>query len=159
MRSLFHKLSSIVCFLFILGICTSAQKLATGNEVQYRSPIRYVIVYNDIFEEDQRRMVVLMDAKDINKRSLTQVFRLIAKRFPAPKTLMIQVETNLALVETPEEREMLKDSEDSRFKDFFFKYKNASYERYEAGREAFLYTKSLSPYKDQVVVLVNKPWY
>lgn len=51
--------------------------------------------------------------------------------------LMINVHTSLATIETPEEAEMLHDSNDSRFSHTYGKYKTAFYMRFETGEEGF----------------------
>lgn len=127
------------------------------KEAGYYAPIRYVIVYNWIFEElesPERRMDVLMKAEQFNEKNLIKIFELIKKKFPMPLRLQINVHTNLATIETPEENEMLRDSSDSRFRHTFFKYKTAFYMRFENGGEGFNYTTKLKPdYKEKDVVL------
>lgn len=127
------------------------------KEAAYYAPVRYAIVYNWIFDElslPERRMDILMDARQLNEKNLIKVFELIKQRFPTPLRLMIDVHTSLATIETPEENEMLKDSDDSRFGHIRFKYKRAFYMRFENGREGFSYSTSLSPfYKEKNVVL------
>lgn len=142
--------------LIFLNSHVFAQTEIIENQVKYRSPIRYVIVYNDTLNEDERRIEVLMDERAFNMVNLTKVFNLIKKRFPTPSTLEIAVHLNLVMIETPEEREMLRDSGDTRFVNQHFKYKKASFTRYENGREAFSYTIRLSPYTEKTVVLVDK---
>jgi hypothetical protein len=56
-------------------------------------------------------------------------------------------------IETPEESEMARSSDDSRFAHTYSKYKKASYNRFDNGREAFSYTTNLSPFKDKLIVL------
>ncbi len=122
------------------------------EEVSYYASIRYVIVYNEIWKRE-RRIEVLMEAKKFNEDNLIKIFELIKKRFPEPQPLMITVHTSLATIETPEENEMMRRSDDPRFAHTHFKFKKAHYFRFENGREAFNYPISLSPYKDKSVVL------
>ena len=42
------------------------------REVKYRSPIRYVIIYNDIFDTSERRIEILLDKKNFNNRAITE---------------------------------------------------------------------------------------
>ena len=65
----------------------------------------------------------------------------------------IYVHTDLNTIETPEERELLKDGEDSRFSKFYGRYREASYSRFDNRREAFLYTKNLAEIKQTLVVI------
>ncbi len=125
------------------------------REASYYAPIRYVIVYNVIFSlnSDERRMEILIDEKQLNEENLIKIFGLIKRRFPLPLRLMINVHTNLATIETPEEREMIHSSNDPRFAHTYFKYKKAFYMRFQNGREAFSYTTNLFPYKEKEVVL------
>ena len=128
------------------------------KEARYYAPIRYVIVYNWIFDKlelPERRMDILMDAKQFNEKNLIKIFELIKKRFPNPLDLMINVHTSLATIETPEENEMTKDSQDSRFGHTYTKYKRAGYNRFENGREAFTYTTKILPYYDEKLVVLK----
>lgn len=121
------------------------------KEASYYAPIRYVIVYNWIFDEldlPERRMDILIDSKQFNQKNLTAVFELVKKRFPTPLRLMIDVHTNLATIETPEEFEIGRDSEDTRFGNKKFEHRNAFYMRYEDGSDEFIYTTKLKPYYD-----------
>jgi hypothetical protein len=126
------------------------------NEAAYYAPIRYVIVYNDIFKLKERRIEVLIDEENFNKENLIIVFDLIKKRFPKPFMMRIGVHTSLATIETPEERELAKDDKDSRFGDKRPLYKNASFLRLNDGSEGFFYTVSLDPYQEEEVDLVGK---
>lgn len=143
------------------------------KEALFYAPIRYVIVYNDIFYRDsdtgelnivnsedekyreaeksetaQRRMEILMLPQQLNRQSLVKVFELIKKRFPAPIWLEIKVHTTLATVETPEETEMAHDSQNRRFRNQENKYKKAFFLRDKEG-EKFCYVTSLLPYKSK----------
>lgn len=124
------------------------------DETKYLSPIRYVIVYNDIHKSRERRIELIMDEKDFNEENLIKIFDLIKKRFPSPVPLQVYVHTSLATIETPEEREKAHSSW-GRLSDKYFIHKTAFYNRFFGGREAFNYTTNLSPYEDKVVVLVN----
>lgn len=91
----------------------SAQDKAAQNELQelekdskFRSPVRYVVVYKEINEDTNNRMIdVLIAEQQYNQKNLKAVFDLIKKRFPSPDYLSINVHTSLATIETPEERE------------------------------------------------------
>ena len=80
----------------------------------FRSPFRYVIV-SDKFDpkigegDDDRRFIeILMDKKSFSKKNLITLFQLVAKRYPKPALLYIDVFTNLDDIETPEESEQPK---------------------------------------------------
>jgi len=128
-------------------------QLTDDQEIRYRSPIRYVIVYNDIGPTEDRRIDLLMNVGNVNERDLRTVFCWIGERYPSPVTLTINVHTNLSTIETPDERELLRDGEDARFSKYYWMYKEADYHRYENGREAFGYTVRLSPYREREVVI------
>ncbi len=119
--------------------------------------MRYVIVYNDVFKltYGRREIEVMIDERQFNEEGLTSVFNLIKNRFPSPKCLSIEVHTNLATIETPEEREKPDDNE-GRLTDQTFLNKTASFTRNISGRESFIYSTSLSPYETKRVVLVDK---
>lgn len=128
-------------------------KLSEEQEIRYRSPVRYVIVYNDIGPTDDRRIDVLMNADNINENDLRTVFCWIAEGYPSPVALTINVHTNLATIETPDERALLSDGDGTRFSKYVDLFKGAHYNRYDNGREAFGYTVNLSPYRDREVVI------
>lgn len=128
-------------------------QLTDDQEIRYRSPIRYVIVYNDIGPTGDRRIDLLMNVGNINEKDLRTVFCWIGERFGSPIALTINVHTNLATIETPDERELLHDSDDSRFSKYYSIYRRADYHRYESGREAFAYTIRLSPYREREVLI------
>ncbi|MCY7346583.1 MAG: hypothetical protein LH614_10240 [Pyrinomonadaceae bacterium] len=127
------------------------------EESRYLSPIRYVIVYNDIIKLafDQRRIEILMEESQYNEENLRKVFDLVKTRFPSPIALSIEIHTSLETIETPEEREKA-DSSSGRFPDETAKYKKANYYRYCGGGEAFSYINE-SQFARKVVVLVDKP--
>jgi hypothetical protein len=123
------------------------------KEASYYAPIRYAIVHNWIFDElevPERRMEVLMDAKQLNEKNLIKIFDLIKKRFPAPMRLVINIHTSLATIETPEEFEMAKDSSDSRFSHTYGKYKTAFYIRFEDGVEGCEFDYGKPPWRKSV---------
>lgn len=128
------------------------------DETRYVSPIRYIIVYNDIIGSDslERRIEIVIDERQFNEENLAKVFDLVKKRFPSPFKLSVEVHTSLATIETPEEREKMHNSW-GRLTDNLFSNKTADYFRFEGGREAFIYTTNLSPYERKTVVLVDKP--
>lgn len=130
-------------------------QLTEDQEIRYRSPVRYVIVYNEIGPTEDRRIDLLMNVENINEQDLRNVFCWLGERYPSPIPLTINVHTNLNTIETPDERELLRDGDDSRFSKYFWLYKEADYHRYNSGREAFGYTTSLSPYRERVVVVRN----
>jgi len=145
-----------------------AKKQRKPNECQdkskidglYYAKVRYVIVYNYIFDKlaiHERRMDILIDPEQLNEENLRCVFKLIENRFPTPIYRTIKVHTNLATLETPEEREYSSPSGRTRFDHTYDKYKRAFYVRFYWGREVFSYTTQLLPdYKEKQVVLVDK---
>ena len=112
------------------------------EEAAYYAPIRYVIVYNKIvpmYERDgDRRIKILIDEKSFTLIKLIGVVEHISKKFPSPNNLSIEIHTSLASIETPEENEMVKDGEDSRFRDKYNLYKSAYYDRAKTGKESLL---------------------
>ena len=124
------------------------------KEFRFRSSIRYVVVYNDIIEATENRIIdVLISEKQYNKRNLIKVFDLIKERFPLPVYLSINVHTSLATIETPEERD--KETDGNRLFSEMFKYKTADYDRLVNGTEGFHYVISLVPYREKIVILSN----
>jgi hypothetical protein len=122
------------------------------KEDRFRSSVRYVIVYNDIVEVTENRMVdVLISEKQYSKENLIKIFDLIKKRFPLPIYLSINVHTSLATIETPEEREM--ENYGDRFLDEIYTHKTADYDRLADGSEGFHYVVSLVPYREKIVLL------
>ncbi len=154
--------SSGLIFFFSLNILaqqeTSLEKSRRmTEESSYLSPIRYVIVYNDIFQLafDERRIEILMEENQYNEENLRKIFDLVKARFPSPIALSIEIHTSLKTIETPEEREKA-DSSRGRFPDETAKYKTAGYNRFCGGGEAFSYINELQ-FARKVVVLVDKP--
>ena len=112
------KCSLTICATFAMAFmlsfnnCISAQNTKQSrDDAIFRSPFRYVIFYNRFEpklgrkDEDRRSVGVLLDAKSFSKENLIVLFRLVAKRFPKPHLLYIDVFTNLDDAETPEEGE------------------------------------------------------
>jgi hypothetical protein len=128
------------------------------EEMEYYAPIRYVIVYNEIFEKlNERRMDVLLDKKSFNKENLSAIFLQIAKKFPTPLKLTVTVHTSLATIETPEEKQMERDGQDSRFRSKKSQYDDAYFMRVEDGSAVVTFDITLSADSDGWVVLVPKP--
>lgn len=142
-----------VCSVPTASDLKKAGKLSEKDELRYRTPIRYVIVYNEIGSTGIREIEVFMKAANINERDLRTVFCWISQSYPSPVALEVKVHTNLNTIETPEERELLKDGVDSRFSKYYGRYFEASYSRFDDGREAFLYTKNLAEVKQTLVVI------
>ena len=128
-------------------------RLSEDQEVRYRSPIRYIVIYNDIGPTEDRRIEMFMNVENINEKDLRTVFCWIAERYPSPIALSINVHTNLDTIETPDERELLRDGDDSRFSKYYGLHREADYHRYDDGLEAFGYTTRLSPYRVRQVVI------
>ncbi|MBK7706872.1 MAG: hypothetical protein IPJ30_14175 [Acidobacteria bacterium] len=128
-------------------------QMSPEEQVRYRSPIRYVVVFNEVNERSIRQIEILLDEKSFDEQTLCALFASLGRRYPTPSRLEVEIHTSLDTVETPEERLMLRDSDDSRFSDVYFKHKKASFTRFENGREAFIYTTSLAPYETKVVRL------
>lgn len=124
------------------------------EESQYYAPIRYAIIYNDIWEPlNERRITILLDEKNFSKENLTVLFKHIAKKYPDPYKLEVSIHTNLATIETPEEKLMIINYEESRFENVTSEFMNASFHRFENGLEAFSFTKSLHPENYERVVI------
>jgi hypothetical protein len=124
------------------------------DEASYYAPIRYVIVYNQIFPTlNERRIEILIDEKSYTEEILATVFQHIARKYPSPQRLSINAHTNLATIETPEERQMLRDGSDSRFEKVRDRYKESGYNRFENGREAFILMTPTKPVPFEVIVL------
>lgn len=135
------------------GEKTDIQKL--WAETQYVSPLRYVIVYNDIVKlgnADERRIELILDDKQFSEENLIKVFNLVKQRFPSPISLEIEVHTNLATIETPEERDK-PDSSTGRLTHKTVFHKTAGYSRFGDGSEGMNYTTSLSPFRQKIVLL------
>ena len=131
---------------------------SSKDEIKYYAPIRYVIVYNEIIAKlDERRVEILVDEKSFSKENLTTIFTHLAKKFPDPLALDITVHTSLTTIQTPEERRMKWDNEDSRFRDIKSLYKSAEFFRHDDGIEVFLYKTSVNPEQYEKVVIVDKP--
>jgi len=129
------------------------RQMSPEEEVRYRSPVRYVVVYDNVDDLGIRRIEMLLDEKCFNEQALRTIFAALGRRYPTPIGLDIEVHTSLDTIETPEERLMWKDSEGSRFADVVRKHHKASFWRFENGREAFIYTESITPYKTKLVVI------
>lgn len=126
------------------------------EEATYIAPIRYVIVYNEVFDSKVRWLDIVIDEKQFNEENLRKTFELIKKRFPEPFAMNIEIHTNLETIETPEEKEMSSDNR-GRLTAKKFLHKMAGISRFNGGREALIYTISLKPYEEKLVVITNKP--
>ncbi len=127
-------------------------QMSPDEQVKYRSPIRYVVVYDTLIN-NERRIEILLDEKCFNEQVLRTIFTALGRRYQSPRYLHIKVHTSLETIETPEERSMGSDSEDSRFAGLFLKHRDASFVRFNDGRESFVYTECLEPYKTKIVVI------
>jgi hypothetical protein len=132
------------------------QKDADVDFFNFRSPIRYVIVYNEISQTEYptRSVEILMDENAFNEKNLKQLFELLDKRFSKPESLLVIVHTSLKTIETPEERDLGNYSlEAGRLTDEIIKHKDAFYVRYENGYRRFRYTTNLSPKREKDIDL------
>jgi hypothetical protein len=126
------------------------------EETRFRSPFRYVIVYNDLLDTGipNRYIQVLMDEKAFNEKNLRELFALLKNRCPQPKHLTVVVRTSLDTIETPEENEKARSQmEAGRLTDAIKKHKDAFYFLKEDGEEFFTYTTSLAPKRKKIVKL------
>jgi hypothetical protein len=148
----------LICFSNYQTSAQDNRNRELEKESKYLSPVRYVIVYNEIIQlnSSERRLDLIMDEKQFNKENLIKIFDLMKKRYPSPFRLNIEVHTSLATIETPEEKEKVH-SNVGRLDNEFFTHKTAGYTRFNNGREAFVYTANLSPYEGETVVLIDKP--
>lgn len=101
----------VMILLFIALVATAGMVQA---QTYTKSPFRYVIVDNridpaiDKSDEARRFVEILVDNKSFSKEGLTKIFRLVSARFPNPHVLYVNAFTDLNDVETPEEREQPK---------------------------------------------------
>ena len=112
-----------VSLLIVMSVADVSVNSQTYKEEartrQYRSPFRYVVVSNKVDpainkQDVKRRFVtILLDKKSFSKENLIILFQLVAKRYPTPNLLNIDVYTDLEDIETPEEADMGKMSETS----------------------------------------------
>ena len=130
------------------------------EESLYYSPIRYVIVYNSVLPIiDERRIEILFDKKSFNQENITAVFKQIAKRFPNPVRLRVILHTDLATIETPEEREMIDYAHHNRFEE------KSRYQEKSLHSDAYYYRDEdeeyfqyyTSDYKRKIIELRKKP--
>lgn len=98
------------CVLFTAGIFS--QQPTKRNKVAVKNPIlRYVVVHNKIdpkissTDKDRRFIEILIKRSSFSQKNLATIFQLVAKRFPEPETLFINVFTDLGDIQTPEERD------------------------------------------------------
>lgn len=129
------------------------------DPLEFRSPFRYVIVYNEISETSYptRSVEVLMDEGAFNEGNLKQLFQLLDKRFPSPERLTVTVNTSIKTIETPEERDIGNYSlEAGRLTDEIKKHKDAFYIRYQNGYRRFRYTVNLLLKRDKDVELASQ---
>lgn len=128
------------------------------REVNFRSPTRYVVTYNEIDTQlNERRIWVLMDPAKFNLRSLTGIVTFLKEKYPQPNDLDITIHTSLETIETPEEMDLYRDSSDSRFAKVRDKYRRAWFHRDSSGLETLNYTSRLNPYRERMVVLRTPP--
>ncbi len=129
----------------------------TNDEASYYAPIRYVIVYNEVLTSlNERRIEILIDEKSYTEEIISMVFQHIAKKFPNPLRLTVKAHTNLATIETPEERLMLRDGKGSRFEDVIDRYRISRYFRLENGRESFSLATPINTMPFEIIVLEEK---
>lgn len=113
------------------------------NDIFYRNPrtdeLNLVALGDEEYQEAerikdaQRRMTILILDSQFSEPNLRKVFELIKKRFPQPLHLEIEVQTSLAVIETPEEREMVHDSLNTRFQAQENKHDSGYFRRDEDG--------------------------
>ncbi len=136
---------TFVCFCGFECVAQNNTEKSLEYRASYVSPIRYVIVYNDLWNpsgepgREERRIEALLDANQFNEENLIKIFDYIRKQFPDPVRLTVNVHTSLETIETPEERDMAAMSSVGRLTHNSAKHKDASYGRYPNGREAFIY--------------------
>ena len=90
--------------LFLLGFLsvTLSMSVLGQGRTGGTEPVQYAIIDSDV-QGEQRIVQVLMDAKGFSRKTVSEVFRLIEKRFSTPESLNVIIFTNLADVPTPEE--------------------------------------------------------
>jgi hypothetical protein len=111
---LIRKIAAIGLISILMPLGVKSQQL----EAPDASHARYVIYRNYVkakinrHDRETRLVAVLMDNSFFTKHHLTEVFRLISKRFPRPYLLTVQLSTDLWQIDTPEEVDAGATSED-----------------------------------------------
>lgn len=92
------------------GVLGDGARTTVAQVPRYRSPFRYVIVY-DINppvakgETPARTLVIFMDESSLTEKNLRYLFHLLDVRFPRPQEFEAIIQTNLQDIDTPEERD------------------------------------------------------
>lgn len=95
----------------LLSAISFGQSAPKTSRKPFRSPVRYVVYYDAVDpalhaqDESRRFLDILLDKKAFSKRNLSRLFRYLANRYPTPTILTVQLFTDLEDVETPEEAE------------------------------------------------------
>lgn len=162
-----QRMLRIALYVSLLLTANSLAKVSDKHMVQaqnqykpYRSQFRYVIVSNEVIDnsgdpKDAFRYVeVLLDEKAFSEETLKELFKLLSKRFPTPNGMHVEVSTNLAQIDTPEEKQIGKVSEvpDNPALD---KYPSALLIRQD-GNELFRYIPNPPSTKMKTVILKGK---
>jgi hypothetical protein len=134
-------------------------RMQQTNQVKpYRSPFRYIIVSNDVrndglrSEDAQRSVSILLDEKAFSEVTLTELFKLLSKRYPEPKWLNVWVNTSLEQFSTPEEKENNAEISEPNSDKESDKYRWAFYVRKFDGRESYRYNTN-PPNRIKTVIL------
>lgn len=103
-----HILGLLILLIFSWINCT-AQFTQKDKQI---SPFRYVIAFNDVATpckkcSSLRFLTVLMDKEAFTDENLKKLFNLLSSRFPKPLDMSVSVDTDLADILTPEEKETL----------------------------------------------------
>ena len=102
--------------IIFLAFCTymAGQTPINNTKTSSSDSGRYVVYSNRIDRRvpRSRSVAVLLDPASFDKRTLVELFSRLSERFPRPHLLTIELFTDLRDVETPDEEESGKTSED-----------------------------------------------
>jgi len=114
----FRAISIVFCVCFA-WLCVSGQNGSTNRLlVRQGSPFHYSVIDNTYEpavnrnDKPSRRIEVLLDKAAFSRENLVALFKLLMKRHPRPTSLIIDVFTDPADIETPEEISAGKTSEE-----------------------------------------------
>ena len=109
-----QQLIAATLTFLVVPLAILAQNDAHNPRPRKPSPFRYVIVA-DVTDLQKyinegscsRDVVVVMEGKAFNEKNLTELFRLLSKRFDDRPALYVSVTTSMDTVRTPEEYDQI----------------------------------------------------